>query len=212
MLSKRKATAGCALLLLALALSGCSKKPAAPASSAQIEIGTASWYGVPFNGRLTASGEIYDMEKMTAAHRTLPFGAVVRVQSQVNQQTTEVRITDRGPFVQGRIIDLSHAAAQAINMPGTASVRLEVISMPPRRAAEMYAVQVGAFAQRADAEQLRTAMAQKFGTANLVFRPGDETWRVLVGLQPTEEAASALAPQVEREAGAGFVVLVDSDQ
>lgn len=199
-------------LVLPLALGSCTKKTAAPTPAAQAEIGIASWYGVPFNGRLTASGEVYDMEKMTAAHRTLPFGTVVRVQSQVNQKTAEVRITDRGPFVQGRIIDLSHAAAQSINMPGTASVALEVISMPPKRAAEMYAVQVGAFPHRDDADQLRARMAQQYGTANLVFRPGDQTWRVLVGLQPTEAGANALAGQVETQAGPAFVVLVDSDE
>src|SRR5437660_1250352 len=93
------------------------------------EIGIASWYGYPFHGRAAANGEIYDMEKLTAAHRTLPFGTWVRVYDLDNQKTADVRITDRGPFVEGRIIDLSKAAARelAIIGPGVARVRLEVI-------------------------------------------------------------------------------------
>jgi rare lipoprotein A len=121
-----------------------------------------------------------------------------------------VRINDRGPFVHDRIIDLSHAAAQAISMPGVANVRLEVISTPPTRAAEMFAVQIGAFSQRSEAETLRARMERSHGTARLVFRDGDQTWRVVVGLQPTLESANALALQLDKEAGPTFVVLVDS--
>jgi rare lipoprotein A (peptidoglycan hydrolase) len=101
------------LVILVFTITGCTRKTLA----GQPEVGVASWYGHPFDGRLTASGEVYAMEKLTAAHRTLPFGTVVRVLNTANQQTTEVRINDRGPYVQNRIIDLSHAAAQAIGMP-----------------------------------------------------------------------------------------------
>ena len=83
------------------------------------EEGVASWYGIPFNGHRTSNGEIYDMHQMTAAHRTLPFGAVVRVTNLNNGMQTQVRINDRGPFVANRVIDLSQAAAQAIEMIGT---------------------------------------------------------------------------------------------
>jgi rare lipoprotein A len=94
------------------------------------EQGLASWYGVPFNGRHSANGEIYDMYKFTAAHRTLPFDTVVRVTNLDNGMQTEVRITDRGPFVEDRIIDLSLAAARAIGMvgTGTARVKLDIIA------------------------------------------------------------------------------------
>jgi rare lipoprotein A len=199
---------GCAVAI-SIALASCAKKSAEPG---QVQVGVASWYGHPFDGRPTASGEIYDMEKMTAAHRTLALGTVVRVTSLVNQKTAEVRINDRGPFVQDRIVDLSHAAAQTISMPGTANVRLEVISTPPTRGADLFAVQVGAFSDRAQAEQLRSTMEQKYGTATLVFRPGDQTWRVLVGLQPTPESANALAEQLNKETGPAFVVRVDPEQ
>jgi len=195
------------VLAALLTSSGCSKKVQPPAAATQM--GVASWYGHPFDGRLTANGETYDMEKLTAAHRTLPFGTVVRVENLSNNRTVDVRINDRGPFVQGRIIDLSHAAAQDISMQGIANVRLSVLRIPPTRDAELYAVQVQAFNQRSDAERLRQQMEEKFGTARLVFRAGDETWRVLVGLEPTFEGANALAHQIEKETGSVFVVLSD---
>src|SRR5262249_14997030 len=149
------------------------------------------------------------MEKLTAAHRTFPFGTVVRIENLSNNKTVEVRINDRGPFVQGRIIDLSHAAAQDISMQGIANVRLSVLSKPPTRDAEVYSVQVQSFAQRSDAERMRQHMEDKYGSARLVFSQGDETWRVLVGMESTPESAQALAQQLEKEMGPVFVVLAD---
>jgi len=94
--------------------------------------GVASWYGVDFNGRLTASGEIYDMYKFTAAHKTLPLGTVVKVTNLDNGKSVEVKVNDRGPYVKGRIIDLSRTAGRAIDIrgSGTANVRLEVVRWP----------------------------------------------------------------------------------
>lgn len=94
--------------------------------------GIASWYGEEFNGRLTASGEVYDMYKMTAAHKTLPLGAVVKVTNEDNGMTCQVTVNDRGPYVRGRIIDLSKTAGRAIGMreTGTARVKLEIVSWP----------------------------------------------------------------------------------
>jgi rare lipoprotein A len=91
--------------------------------------GIASWYGRPHHGRRVASGEIYDMHRLTAAHRTLPFDTIVLVQNKRNGREVNVRINDRGPFVKGRVIDLSYAAAKALDMlvPGTAPVRLKVV-------------------------------------------------------------------------------------
>src|SRR5258708_28201145 len=192
-----------------LASTGCAKKESGPQDPGQI--GVASWYGHRFDGGCRAGGESYDMEKLNAAHRTLPFGTVLSVENLSNSQKVEVRVNDRGPFVQGRIIDLSHAAAHALTIPGIANVRLQVISTPPTRAADLFAVQIQAFAQRAQAEQLREPMERKYGTARVVFRQGDPTWRLLVGLHPTLESANALAQQLDKEAGPAFVVLIDSD-
>lgn len=200
----------CAVACL-LSLTACKAK-APPTQTQNVQTGIASWYGVPFNGRPTASGEIYDMEKLTAAHRTLPLGTVVEVNRIDNGQKVQVKVNDRGPFVQGRIIDLSHAAAQAITMPGIANVKLVIVSTPPTRGVEAFAVQIGAFSDRASGEQLRSEMQQKFGAARLLLRPGDQTWRVLVGFEPTEEQADALAQQLSGQPGGAFVVLVDSDQ
>ncbi|MCS6954662.1 MAG: septal ring lytic transglycosylase RlpA family protein, partial [Bryobacteraceae bacterium] len=100
---------------LAALLAACAKKKTPPLPAAPVpgwtETGIASWYGRPYHGRRAASGEIYDMEQLTAAHRTLPFGTWVLVRNLDNQRTVTVRIHDRGPFVEGRIVDLSRAAA-----------------------------------------------------------------------------------------------------
>ena len=94
--------------------------------------GVASWYGEDFNGRLTASGEVYDMYKFTAAHKTLPLGTTVKVTNLDNGKTVEVKVNDRGPYVRGRIIDLSRTAGRAIDIrgTGTARVKLEVLRWP----------------------------------------------------------------------------------
>src|SRR6266851_5922354 len=140
MVFRRPVHAGFVLLaLFVCGASGCARRPArvqtpaAPARVGAIETGVASWYGVPYHGRRAASGEIYDMEKLTAAHRALPFQTWVEVTNLTNGKRVDVRITDRGPFAHGRIIDLSQAAAREIDMlgAGTAHVRLRVI-VPPR--------------------------------------------------------------------------------
>jgi rare lipoprotein A len=187
--------------------------PSAPAQIPSVETGLASWYGHPYHGRAAANGEIYDMEKLTAAHRTLPFGTWVHVTNLANSKTVDVRITDRGPFVDGRIIDLSHAAAEAIDMvgAGVVQVRLELLSTPAISAStNWFAVQAGAFADKDRAEKLRDALNREFGSAQLVLRQGTPAlWRVLVGREPTEQAAGALARRVRTEAGPAFVVRLD---
>jgi rare lipoprotein A len=141
---RRPIHAGFALLALALffvamLLAGCSHRPAhvstplAPARLGSTETGVASWYGFPYHGRRAASGEVYDMQQLTAAHRTLPFQTWVEVTNLSNGKQVDVRINDRGPFAKGRILDLSQAAARDIDMlrAGTARVRLKVIAPPP---------------------------------------------------------------------------------
>jgi rare lipoprotein A len=95
-----------------------------PGSS--FEYGMASYYGDEFHGRKTASGETYNMWDMTCAHKTLPFGTRVRVTNLKNQKTVVVRVNDRGPFVKGRIIDLSMAAAKKLNMLGNGVVKVKI--------------------------------------------------------------------------------------
>jgi rare lipoprotein A len=127
----RAAALGAIVVGLAFA-PGCGPKRAPepdPVRRGWTQEGIASWYGKPYHGRKTASGERYDMHELTAAHRTLPFGTRVRVVRLDNGRDVVVRITDRGPFHEGRIIDLSKRAAREIGLiePGTARVRIEVV-------------------------------------------------------------------------------------
>lgn len=123
------------------------------------EVGLASWYGPPYAGRKGADGTVYDQNAMTAAHLTLPLGTVVRVTNLTTNQSAVVRITDRGPFVRGRIIDLSLAAAKAIGVyrAGVARVRVEAFSAPNPELAGRWCVQVGAFSREKDAVKLKRA-------------------------------------------------------
>jgi rare lipoprotein A len=215
-----------ALAAIVLALAGCAHKkrarqtlPPPPVIVApkvgDVETGVASWYGHPYHGRPAADGEIYDMETLVAAHRTLPFNTWVRVVNLNNQKSIEVRIIDRGPFIDGRIIDLSHAAAREIELigPGTAPVRVEVMSVP-EVAPPLFAVQVGAFRDRRNAEKMRDELQWRYGTAKLVMRAGTPSvWRVLAGAETSEDRARDLAGRIRRDLGeknAGFVVRLDS--
>jgi len=218
----RPAFAALAMLAALLGLAGCARKhritatPPAPAQIRSGETGLASWYGHPYHGRPAADGEIYDMERLTAAHRTLPFGTWVRVVNLTNNKTVDVRIIDRGPFVDGRIIDLSHAAAEAIDLvgPGVAKVRLDILSTPPAgTVAGWFAVQAGAFQDQDRAERLRSSLEREYGVARLIVRPGTPSlWRVLVGREPTEQAALVLAAKVREETGTAFVVRLDASE
>jgi len=107
-----------------------AKVPATPSDRARVQMGTASWYGDVHQGKKTASGEVYDMAKLTAAHRTLPLGTRVRVTNVANGRSVVVRINDRGPFVDDRIIDVSRAAARALGAIGAGlfTVRVEVLA------------------------------------------------------------------------------------
>jgi rare lipoprotein A len=177
------------------------------------EEGKASWYGVPYHGRPAADGEIYDMETMVAAHRVLPFNTWLEVTNLQNGKSVKVRVIDRGPFVGGRIIDLSHAAAREIDLigPGVAPVRLQVISAPPTVTANNYfAVQAGAFANYENAERARAQYAQRFGSAQLVMKQGPRPlYRVLVGKERSMEAAQKLADQLRLEVLQVFIVRLD---
>ena len=212
---------GCLLGCL-LVLAGCGKKktrvaapPAAPPPAVgSTERGGASWYGKPYDGRAAADGEIYHMEQLVAAHRTLPFQTMVRVRNLTNNKTVDVRIIDRGPFVANRMIDLSHAAAQAIGLigPGFSQVELTILSTPFSPLPAQFAVQVGAFRERANADRMQQRMTDTYGSAKEVLRQGDPPlWRVLAGREASPEAAETLARRLRREQSVpeAFVVRLD---
>jgi rare lipoprotein A len=185
------------------------KTPPALPAAGYTEEGNASWYGKPFNGRRSSNGETYDMYKLTAAHRTLPFDTMVRVTNLNNGKTTTVRITDRGPFVDNRIIDLSLAAAREIESvgPGVVPVRLEVLGDVDVTAG-FFTVQVGAFRERSNAERLRDRLSltytpifiQRYDSSEGAF------YRLRVGKISGEDAANDLAAQLR--AKEGFTTLV----
>jgi rare lipoprotein A len=180
------------------------------------EEGLASYYAEPYDGRKTASGEIFDSyHALTAAHRTLPFNTMVRVTNKNNGQSVDVRINDRGPFVDGRVIDLSQFAAQKIDLvrAGVAPVRLQVLQQSEaaqKSAIGGYAVQVGAFANRAGAEDLKRRLDRKYEGVTIQMFNGDTTiYRVRVGPEPDLESAEKLASQLRKEDLSPFVVRED---
>ncbi len=166
-----------------------------------VETGTASWYGPGFHGNRTSSGEIYDQYDLTAAHQTLPLGTRVAVTNLDNSKQVEVRINDRGPFVKGRSIDLSYAAARTIGMlgPGTVRVRIEVLGESNvRLASAAYTVQVGSFADHENAMRLKGSLAKRFDGVYVATLNGTvgRYYRVRVGRFGKREDAVAFAHSV----------------
>jgi rare lipoprotein A len=179
-------------------------KPADNAAPIYTEDGNASWYGAPFHGRKASNGETYDMNKLTAAHRTLPFNSMVRVTNLNNGKSTTVRITDRGPFVDNRIIDLSRAAAQEIESigPGIVPVRIEVLSGPDPSSG-YFTVQVGAFKDRANAERLKERLGAAYSPIVIqdVKLEEGNFYRVRVGRVSGERDAQRLGDELRAKEG-----------
>ncbi len=156
-----------------------------PSASGFKQGGVASWYGKDFHGRRTSSGEIYDMYSMTAAHKTLPMNTILLVKNMRNDRITIVRVNDRGPFVKGRIIDLSYTAAKKLDLIGTGVAKVNIValsegdhSFPNLTSGEFY-VQIGAFAKRINAIKLQrrftdaghtTVMQKYFGSPAILYR------------------------------------------
>ena len=176
------------LLLATLAvIAGC--RSAGPPRGKVLDRGHASWYGPGFHGKRTANGERYDMDSLTAAHRTLPFGSLVEVTNLENGRKVVVRINDRGPFAKGRIIDLSREGARRIDMigPGTALVELRVVGL---EAAEgSWVVQVGSFQ---DPERARLLAGSLEGRWVVTIEENGGYHRVrVVGFSSEREAREA---------------------
>lgn len=138
------------------------------------EVGLASWYGPPYHNRRAANGEIYDQNAMTAAHRTLPMGTVVRVTNLQTGKSAIVKITDRGPFVHGRVIDLSLAAAKETGLYrlGVAKVKIEIFAEQRPLSGGKWCVQVGAFQHERNAQKLKDALVRRYTTAKVIEFPG----------------------------------------
>lgn len=153
-----------------------SESPSNAATQAKLgrplstEVGLASWYGPPYHNRQAADGSIYNQNAMTAAHRTLPLGTLVRVTNVASGESVVVRITDRGPFVEGRVLDLSLAAAKAIGVyrAGVARVKIEAFAQPGTDPAGHWCVQIGAFPEGEEAVQLKNDLKRRYATARVI--------------------------------------------
>ena len=231
-----------AVLVFALLSAGCSHHPAtvavppAPPPAAEskptvtahspeleipavtqpllVETGIASWYGAPYHHRRGSNGELYDMHAMTAAHRTLPLGSMVRVTNLASQQSVIVRITDRGPFIAGRIVDVSEAAAKKLGMveKGTVEVKLEVLKTPvPLSNAGRWAVEIGGFDQEKAARELAAHLTRRYHTANVVTFPSPVgAWWVRVRVKDDlRTRAEEIARDTKTSEGGIFLVRLD---
>jgi len=179
-----------------------------------VETGIASWYGAPYHNRRGSNGEIYNMHAMTAAHRTLPLGSIVRVTNPTNGNSVVVRITDRGPFIAGRIIDLSQAAAKQIGLiqKGTAQVRVEVLKTPaPIEDGGRWAIQIGGFEQERAARDLAGHLSRRYHTAKvLTFDSPAGDWWVRVRVKNDLRArAEEILRDTKTSEGGIFLVRLD---
>ena len=186
-----------------------------PPTTGEVQTGLASWYGPGFHGKRTANGEIYDQHDLTAAHKTLPLGTRVMVTNEGTNQSIEVRINDRGPFVGNRIIDLSYAAARSIGVyePGVAPVRVEVLASAAPVLSVSYAVQLGSYADAGQASALKARLVGRY--RDVYISPMDtgrqRYYLVRLGPFPRRDEAVARAEEIARM-GLQVIVVEEDDR
>jgi len=186
----------------------------------RVEYGKASWYGKKFHGRLTANGEVYDMYRISAAHKTLPLGSKVKVTNRKNGKSLVVRINDRGPFIRGRIIDLSYGGAKALGMveDGVVPARVEIIELGDNRyysskkgrtssGSMTFTVQVGSFLKKENALHLKRSLDSMYNTVFIrEWNDRKETfYRVRVGKYTREEDAQKISRRLQKQNYSAFV-------
>jgi rare lipoprotein A len=173
----------------------------------------ASWYGPPYNKRRGANGEIYDENAITAANRTLPMGSLIRVTNLQTGQSAMMRITDRGPFVPDRILDLSVGAAKAIGVwrAGVARVRMDVYETPkPIGEGGRWCVQIGAFAHEGTAKKLEQHLAQEYASANVIeFAGPTGHWVRIRPENGDKRDAIEIVREIRLAEGAAYLVRLD---
>ena len=191
-------------------------EPTIPADAHPLvtETGLASWYGPPYHNRRGSNGEVYNMHAMTAAHRTFPLGSIARVTNMKTGHVALVRITDRGPFIPGRILDLSLAAARKLDVvqPGVAEVKVELMqSSAPVEAGGKWAVQIGGFPDEKEATKLADHLTRRYHTAKVLrfASPAGDWWIRVRVLDDDHERAQKLAAETTTPEGAVFLVRLD---
>jgi rare lipoprotein A len=209
--------ASCALAILLAACASAVKEPGPstpvlpsavavpPAAPAQDKIyretGVASWYGKEFHGRKTASGEVFDMYALSAAHRTLPLGTAIRVTNLDNFKSIKVTVNDRGPLVKNRVLELSYGAAKELGFveQGVARVKIETLEAVPVSA--RYTVQAATFTEEENARMLRERLSKKFEHVFIVLLDTNiaHFYQVRIGSYPSEERAELVAGKLTLE-------------
>lgn len=176
------------------------------------EVGLASWYGPPYHHRQAADGSVFDQNALTAAHRTLPLGTMVKVTNAASGESVVVKITDRGPFVQGRILDLSLAAAKAIGVyrAGVARVRIDVYAHATADVAGHWCVQIGAFPDTEEAVQLKNDLQQRYQTARVIeFTGPTGHWVRINPADPDRATAARIAASIHVPDAEPYLVRTD---
>jgi rare lipoprotein A len=177
------------------------------------EEGVASWYGPPYHNRQGANGKIFDENALTAAHRTLPMGSLIRVTNEKTGQSATMRITDRGPFVQGRVLDLSMASAKATGVyrAGLATVRIDVFETPrPLSTGGRWCVQIGAFEHEHKALKLREELERKYDSAQVIDFSGPTGYWVRIRPEgDNREQAEEIARRLKPDEGDAYLVRLD---
>jgi rare lipoprotein A len=195
-------------------------EPSSPATSPEAtrprerilssSVGLASWYGVPYRNARAANGKIYDQNAMTAANRTLPMGSVVRVTNLATRQSVIVTITDRGPFVPGRILDLSRAAALKTGVwrTGTAQVRMDVLRIPSTASREgRWCVQIGVFHHSGTANKLRDHLEREYPGANVIdFKGATGYWVRIRPAGASQRDALQISGDLRLKEGEAYLV------
>lgn len=200
------------ILIAIIIISSCTfpaSKP--PYAASYIERGIASWYGPDFHGRPTSSGEIYDMYGLTAAHKLMPLGTTAKVTSLENGRSVVVKINDRGPFVEGRIIDLSYSAAAALEMVNTGLSTVEIEVLKWGEIITDFTVQVGSFIVEENALRLKKRLGQKYPDVYIMsYETKDKTfYRVRVGATKDMSAAEQLSGELSAAGFSTFITRKD---
>jgi rare lipoprotein A len=177
------------------------------------QTGMASWYGPPYHNRVGANGVVYDENGISAAHRTLPMGSLIRVTNVKTGQSAVMRVTDRGPFVAGRILDLSIGAAKAVGLwrAGTGAVRVDVFSTPkPMDEGGRWCVQIGAFVHQGSALRLQSELQRQYRTANVIEFAGPTGYWVRIRPENDDRTiAVAIAHSLQPAEGEAWLVRLD---
>ncbi|HEY3971377.1 MAG TPA: septal ring lytic transglycosylase RlpA family protein [Candidatus Sulfotelmatobacter sp.] len=186
----------------------------ADAKPLAVETGLASWYGPPYHNRRGSNGEVYNMHAMTAAHRTYPLGSIVRVTNLKTGHTALVRITDRGPFISGRVLDLSLAAAHKLDVwqPGVAEVKVELMQSGASPGSPgKWVVQIGGFPHEPAARKLESRLKRRYRTAQVLCfaSPAGDWWIRVRVLNDDRDRAQKLAAETATPQGAVFLVRLD---